>query len=326
MRIQLALVPGGPLLLKDGLPEGYTGKLLPLSRALSLTDSSGTIVIQELFAAGCSIRYHFYRFLRKVILQRNCTATGLYIRIMIEGSYCYRLSGFGKVRLKEKRFAAIYIHQGECLSYYDRNRNYEIVDLYFTEQILLPVLELFPGVIDLDTVKNKVPIQLNIAGNTISRELSGLLENIFMSPYSGTAAEVYTEETMSSILSLIIQQISKQPGPVLKFSEADVQALQQVKEMIEHNYKKHISIPRLARQVGLNEYKLKNGFRHFYKMGIFDCLLMARMKKAKELLLQTDEPAKKIATDVGYRRLPSFVTAFRKCYGQSPGRMRKQRK
>lgn len=326
MRIQLALVPGGPLLLKDGLPEGYNGKLLPLSSALSMTDAFGTIVIQEQFATGYSIRYHFYRFLRKVILQNKCAGTGLYIRIMIKGTYCYRLSGFGKVRLKEKRFAAIYTHQGECLSYYDRNHNYEIVDLYFSDQILLPVLELFPGVNDLDTLKKQFPVQLNTAGNSISRELSGMLENIFMSPYSGTVAEVYTEEMMSNILSLIIQQISNQSGPVIKFSEGDLQALQRVKEMIERDYKNHISIPRLARQVGLNEYKLKNGFRHFYKMGLFDCLLMARMKKAKELLLHTDEPAKKIATDVGYRRLQSFVTAFRKCYGQSPARMRKLHK
>lgn len=326
MRIQLALVPGGPLLLKEGLPEGYTGKLLPHSRPLSLTDSTGTIVIQELLAAGFSIRYHFYRFLRKVMLQGNCMGTGLYVRLMLGGNYSYRLKGFGKVRLKEKRFTAVYAQQGECLSYYGRNRDYEIVDLYFSEQILLPVLELYPGVINPETIRKTVPFQLHIPGNIAGPGLTGLINDLFMSPYMGTAAEVYTEETMTSILSLIIQQIGKQSEPVLKYSETDILALHRVKEMIERDYKKHISIPRLARQVGLNEYKLKNGFRHFFKMGLFDCLLMARMKKAKEILLQTDEPVKNIATDVGYRRLPAFVTAFRKCYGQSPGRMRKQHK
>lgn len=326
MKIQLALVPGGPLLLKEGLPEMYTGKLLPQSNHQSRTDSAGTIIIQELLAAGYSIRHHFYRFLRKVILQGKCMDPGLNVRIMLEGTCCYRLKGFGKVRLKEKRFAGVYTRQGECLSYFDCNRDYEMIDLYFSEQTLLSILELYPGVIDLVTAKNTVPFHLHVPGNIASPELLGLINNLFMSPYSGSAAEVYTEETMSSILSLVVEQIGKQREPVLKYSETDLLALHRVKEKIEMDFKNHISIPHLARQVGLNEYKLKKGFRHFFNMGIFDCLLMARMKKAKEMLLQTDEPVKNISLEVGYRRLPAFVTAFRKCYGESPGRMRKQHK
>ncbi len=326
MQIRMALVPGGPLLLKDGVPEGYTGKLLPQSNPHSLTDNTGTIIIQELFAAGYSIRHQFYRFLRKVILQGKCLDAGLYVRVMLQGSFCYRLKGFGKVRLKEKSFAVLYSQQGECLSYYDRNRDYEIVDFYFSERILLPLLELYPGANMLLAGKGTDPFHLHIPGNTAGQDLLGLINNLFISPFGGTTAEFYTDETISVILSLIVQQICKQSGPALKYSEKDIQALYRVKEMIETNFKKHISIPHLAKQVGLNEYKLKNGFRHFFKMGLFDCLLMARMNRARELLLQTDEPIKNISLDVGYSRLPSFVTAFRKCYGQPPGRMRRQHK
>ncbi len=326
MRIQLALVPGGPLLLHEGLPEIYPGKLIPQGNHQSRIDSTGTIVIQELLAATYSIRYHFYRFFRKVILQGNFSDSGLYVRVMLKGTCSYRLQSFGKVRLKEQRFAAIYARQGECLSYYDRDRDYEIVDLYFSEQILLPILQLYPGVLTIKTANNPVPFPLHIPGNIVSSELSGLINNLFISPYTGTVAALYSEEIMSSILSLIMQEISKQDEPALKYSETDILALHRVKEFIERDPKKHISIPELARQVGLNEYKLKNGFRHFFKMGIFDCLLMARMEKAKEMLLMTDEPVKNISIAVGYRRLTSFVAAFRKCYGQSPGRMRKRHK
>ncbi|MBI3137207.1 MAG: helix-turn-helix transcriptional regulator [Sphingobacteriales bacterium] len=326
MKIQLNSVPGGPIALKEGLPAGYSGRQIPQSHIFSSTDYPGTIVIQKLIAAGFTIRYNIFSFLRKVILQGNCAEPGLYVRAMLKGWNCYRLKGLGKVRLKEKHFAAIYAEQGQCLSYYDKNREYEILELHFSRQMMLPFLELFPAIEKLVADTNNSGPYLYLPDAVASQELLDKMDRLLSLTYIGKTAKLHLDETIDGILTLILRQLCNQPEPAFKFSDTDLQSLHRAKEIIERNFKNHVSIRKLAKQVNLNEFKLKYGFRHFFKMSIFDCLLLVRMKIARDLLLQTDQPVKNISLDVGYRRLPSFVTAFRKCYGQSPGRLRKQNK
>lgn len=103
----------------------------------------------------------------------------------------------------------------------------------------------------------------------------------------------------------------------------EVNAVWTVEEIIMSDIKQHYTIPVIARKVGLNEVRLKYVFKYIFKTGIFEYLLQARMLEAKKLLVYTDKPIKEIASLTGYQRTTSFITAFRKYFGYTPGAVKR---
>ncbi len=78
-----------------------------------------------------------------------------------------------------------------------------------------------------------------------------------------------------------------------------------------------ITIPSLARRVGMNECYLKKGFKELYGKTIFMHLQEQRMQRAK-VLLQEERSVTEVASEVGYASLSSFSSAFKKSVGVLP--------
>ncbi|MBI1780616.1 MAG: helix-turn-helix transcriptional regulator [Sphingobacteriales bacterium] len=87
--------------------------------------------------------------------------------------------------------------------------------------------------------------------------------------------------------------------------------------------KKPPSIKSLSRQVALNEFKLKSGFKKYFHAGIFEWLMEQKMQHARQLILNSNKPIKEIGSLVGYPRTTNFITAFRRQFGVTPGALRR---
>ena len=74
----------------------------------------------------------------------------------------------------------------------------------------------------------------------------------------------------------------------------------------------------LAHEVGLNDYKLKQGFRHLFGKTVFGYLRDYRMEQAQHLLQQSNLTITQVAAQVGYRNPEAFSTAFRRTFAISP--------
>jgi AraC-like DNA-binding protein len=85
----------------------------------------------------------------------------------------------------------------------------------------------------------------------------------------------------------------------------------------------HFSLRGRYRRVGLNEYKLKRGFRELFGTTVFAYLSEQRLALAKRMLLDTDKTAAEIAFELGYATPQHFSAAFKKRFGVSPKSMRK---
>ena len=104
----------------------------------------------------------------------------------------------------------------------------------------------------------------------------------------------------------------------------DIEIVNEVFNFIAARLHEHYTIRQLSKRFGINERKLKSGFRQVYGFGVFRCLEKLRMELASRLLTETDKPIKEIASIVGYKRTHSFITAFRLLNGITPGKFRKQ--
>ena len=83
------------------------------------------------------------------------------------------------------------------------------------------------------------------------------------------------------------------------------------------------SLTEIATAVGLNEYKLKRGFKETFQTTVFGYLTAQRLLLAKRYLLDTDKTAAEIAFDLGYATPQHFNNAFKAYFGHTPAMVRK---
>ncbi len=76
----------------------------------------------------------------------------------------------------------------------------------------------------------------------------------------------------------------------------------------------------LAKIAGINEYKLKKGFKELFGNTVFGYLAETRLELAKTDLLEKNKTASEIAFELGYSSVQHFSTAFKKKFGVSPTR------
>lgn len=86
------------------------------------------------------------------------------------------------------------------------------------------------------------------------------------------------------------------------------------------------SLTEIASAVGLNEYKLKRGFKETFRTTVFGYLTAQRLHLAKKYLLDTDKTAAEIAFDLGYATPQHFNNSFKKHFGYTPDSLRSGRR
>jgi AraC-like DNA-binding protein len=78
------------------------------------------------------------------------------------------------------------------------------------------------------------------------------------------------------------------------------------------------SLTQLAHMAGINEYKLKRGFKEMFNLTAFQYLSAARLDVALRELQEGKKNLTEIASDLGYASLQHFSNAFKKKFGVSP--------
>ncbi|MBF9223176.1 helix-turn-helix transcriptional regulator [Hymenobacter ruricola] len=78
------------------------------------------------------------------------------------------------------------------------------------------------------------------------------------------------------------------------------------------------SLPELARVAGLNEFKLKKGFKELFGQTVFGYLSDYRLADARAQLQDRQKTASELAFELGYSSVQHFSTAFKKKFGVSP--------
>jgi len=104
----------------------------------------------------------------------------------------------------------------------------------------------------------------------------------------------------------------------LKLSGNDLSKLHAARDIITENIQHPPSLMELARMVGINDFKLKAGFKIEFSNTVFGYLNDLRLDMAKKDLLQKNKSITEIAYDTGYSSLSHFSNAFKKRYGVSP--------
>lgn len=106
-------------------------------------------------------------------------------------------------------------------------------------------------------------------------------------------------------------------------NEGNHQLFESIRQFIAADPCTHYSIKKLSLRFGINTTYLKTGFRKQFGKGVFEYLLELRMIQSRRLLANGMVAVSVIADKVGYSNTASYIKAFKRYYGFTPGQIRK---
>jgi AraC-like DNA-binding protein len=153
----------------------------------------------------------------------------------------------------------------------------------------------------------------------IQPKMLGIIQEIRECSLKGGFKKMYLEAKVLELLSLQLEQSFRPVTECPSLRKPDLDRIHQVREYLDEHFLNPASLPEIARMFGLNDFKLKKGFREQYNTTVFGYAHERRMGLAQKLLNEGILNVSQVADVVGYENPNHFSAAFKKRFGYSPG-------
>jgi AraC-like DNA-binding protein len=140
--------------------------------------------------------------------------------------------------------------------------------------------------------------------------------------YTGQMKRLFLEAKLLELFLLQVTGFDQYNAHAAAFRPHDIERLHAAKHYLEQHFMDDCSIFSLAGQVGINQKKLKQGFKALFGYTVFGYLSHIRMEKAKQLLIDEKKTVGEVSELVGYQHPQHFAAAFKKKYDILPGRLK----
>ncbi len=206
--------------------------------------------------------------------------------------------------------------------FYLKDKEQEITVLYLPIPYFQYLVDLYPELFEESFLRYEKgeSFYLNEQFKHTTPEQYHILNQIENSHLMGTCSNAYVDAKVLELLYLSFSQpIEKQP--IFK----DYDKIQEASHILISDIHNTPSIRELALQVGINEKKLKQGFKAVFNTTVYGYLFDHKMHLAEQLLRDTQKSIAEIALQCGYNYPSHFCTAFiKRKFGVSPKESRKK--
>jgi AraC-like DNA-binding protein len=213
---------------------------------------------------------------------------------------------------------------------YGGHMRYKFMEVHFTTRFFL------------ELAKDSCPTLMRFAEliargkeNELSREnmpisfaMHQCIHDIMNVKLTGGLKMLYLQSKCIELLSLQAQMYEDAsntaivaPSLIVKPGH-DTDSIHFAKDYLLQHAAQPPSLTELAKVAGINEFKLKQGFKALYNTTVFGYLADYKLNQARDLIV-SNIPIKDVADRLGYSSVQHFNSAFRKKFGIPPGKMKK---
>ena len=143
-------------------------------------------------------------------------------------------------------------------------------------------------------------------------------------PVSGPGKKLLRECKMLELMVLLLSQLAGgecKRNKNIPLSADDMERIYAVRDILEQRMDAPPGLSQLSRMTGLNEFKLKRGFRQEFDTTPYGYLRTVRLNTAKQYLEKGDMNVYEACLAVGYSSLSNFIALFKKEFGITPGKV-----
>ncbi|NEQ31410.1 MAG: helix-turn-helix transcriptional regulator [Leptolyngbya sp. SIO4C5] len=199
------------------------------------------------------------------------------------------------------------------------DRNFSAIDIHINKSLLETMVREYESTLPLDLRRmvsggDDRPI---LPALKITPAMQRLLQQIWHCPHTGLTRSLFLEAKSLELIALYLQAAQEDDDTSSALQAADLESIRHAQEILRQNLKTPPSLIELARQVGINDRKLKQGFREVLDTTVFGYLTQQRMERACQFLSHGRSVAV-VAAMVGYDSPTAFSGAFRRQLGITP--------
>jgi AraC family transcriptional activator of pyochelin receptor len=175
-----------------------------------------------------------------------------------------------------------------------------------------------------DNILTGAPIILSENNAFIDKEMQGIINGVLNCPYTGGTKRLFF---LSKCIELLVLQSqvfdrSRPKQQVYCKSNYDKERILFAKDYLLQHFDTPPSLTTLAEVAGINEFKLKKGFKEIFGVTAFEYLTNYKMEMAKNKLAQKQTTISQLAYELGYSSPQHFSTAFKNKYGFPPKQLK----
>lgn len=177
-----------------------------------------------------------------------------------------------------------------------------------------------------EKIREGRPIALAKNNLLLTSEMFEAINSILHCKYDKGLKRMYF---LSKCVELLVLQadsfdkLERDKNLVIKGSY-DAECIYYAKEYLLKNIATPPSLTQLSKICGLNEFKLKKGFKEIFGQTVFGLLSDRRLELGRMELLEKQKPISEIAFELGYSSPQHFSSAFKKKFGVSPNAVTKK--
>ena len=176
-----------------------------------------------------------------------------------------------------------------------------------------------------DHLESGSPTILSEQWGAVDPAIQQVVHQIVNNPYKGDLQQIFLLSKSVELLVLCAESCRRTLEKKEAFitSQADKEKILAVRDLINEKLDSPPNLSSISRTVGLNEYKLKRGFKQVFNTTVFAYLSEQRLLLARQYLLDTPRTAADIGYQLGYSTPQHFNNAFKKRFGNTPDSIRK---
>jgi AraC-like DNA-binding protein len=171
-----------------------------------------------------------------------------------------------------------------------------------------------------DEIMNGRSVMLSEEWGAVDTHIQQVIQQIIHCNYADHLKKLFLLSKSIELLVLSAEACkaaADRKGVFIK-NKTDKEKLIAVRDLINQRVHNPPNLSEIARIVGLNEYKLKRGFKETFNNTVFGYLAEQRLQLAYQYLRDTEKTAAEISYELGYASPQHFNNAFSKKFGITP--------
>lgn len=192
----------------------------------------------------------------------------------------------------------------------------------FTKEAFLRLTANANGSLNLfcDAVINGRPTLLANSNLAVDATVLNVINSIVNCAYKDGLKKMFLLSKSIELLVLQAEACHTALFPSYRYikTKYDQERIRYAREYLMGRLETPPGLSELAKIIGINEYKLKRGFKEMFGNTVFGYITNARLEIAKNELLENKKSTAEIASDLGYSSVQHFTNAFKKKFGVSP--------
>lgn len=164
----------------------------------------------------------------------------------------------------------------------------------------------------------------------LSPVMKTVLHQLVNCPYHASVKTIYMEGKLLEFLAVYLNETLYQaelpPDHCANLSRQDIKSIYQAKQRLDQSFVSPPTLATLSKQICLNEFKLKSGFKQLFGQTVHTYVVDKRLELARQLFEEKKLNVGEAASHIGYSNASYFALAFRKKFGVSPSEYLAQNK